>query len=311
MLVQNSEAEMRIVLVGGTGFIGRAMVQAWAPRHQVVVLTREVSRARQRLPEAVECVQWDGQTLGEWVAALEGVDGLVNLVGEPIAQRWTPAVKQRLRLSRLEPTRLLTEAIEQLRTPPTTMLQASAIGIYDQTPTLEVDEESLPGKGFLAELGVEWEAAARPAEAAGVRVCWMRIGIVLGRGGGALEKMLPAFRMGLGGPIGSGRQWLSWIHLDDVVGAAMFLLERPDLAGAFNFTAPHPATMDEFARTLAKVLGRPALVRAPGFALRLLLGEMADTVLQGSRVLPRRLLQAGYTFRYPKLEDALKAVLTS
>jgi uncharacterized protein (TIGR01777 family) len=139
----------------------------------------------------------------------------------------------------------------------------------------------------------------------------MRIGIVLGHGGGALEKMLPPFRMGLGGPIGSGRQWLSWIHLDDVVGAAMFLLERSDLTGAFNFTAPHPVTMHEFARTLAKVLGRPALVRVPGFALRLALGEMADSVLQGSRVLPRRLLQAGYTFRYPELETALKEVLTA
>ncbi len=309
--MQNSEAGMRIVLVGGTGFIGRAMVQAWAQQHQVVVLTREVAKARERLPEAVECVQWDGQTLGEWVAALEGVDGLVNLAGEPIAQRWTPAVKQRLRQSRVQPTRLLMEAIGQLRTPPTTLLQASAIGIYDQNPTLEVDETSPPGKGFLAELGVEWEEAARPAESAGVRVCWMRIGIVLGRGGGALEKMLPAFRVGLGGPIGSGRQWLSWIHLDDVVGAAMFLLERSDLTGAFNFTAPHPVTMNEFARTLAKVLERPALVRVPGFALRMLLGEMAEAVLQGSRVLPRRLLQAGYTFRYPELETALREVLAA
>jgi uncharacterized protein (TIGR01777 family) len=302
---------MQIVLVGGTGFIGRAMVQAWAQQHRVVVLTREVAKARQRLPNEVECVSWDGQNLGEWVAALEGADGLVNLAGEPIAQRWTPAVKQRLRQSRLHPTRLLMEAIGQLRTPPATLLQASAIGIYDQNPTLEVDEASPPGKGFLAELCVEWEAAARPAESVGVRVCWMRIGIVLGHGGGALEKMLPPFRMGLGGPIGSGRQWLSWIHLDDVVGAAMFLLERSDLTGAFNFTASHPVTMHEFARTLAKVLGRPALVRVPGFALRLALGEMADSVLQGSRVLPRRLLQAGYTFRYPELETALKEVLTA
>jgi uncharacterized protein (TIGR01777 family) len=160
---------MQIVLVGGTGFIGRAMVQAWAQQHRVVVLTREVAKARQRLPNEVECVSWDGQNLGEWVAVLEGADGLVNLAGEPIAQRWTPAVKQRLRQSRLHPTRLLMEAIGQLRTPPATLLQASAIGIYDQNPTLEVDESSPPGKGFLAELCVEWEAAARPAESVGVR----------------------------------------------------------------------------------------------------------------------------------------------
>ncbi|GBC91729.1 Epimerase family protein [bacterium HR15] len=301
---------MKIVLTGGTGFIGRAMVRAWGARHQLMVLTREVERARQQLPESVTCVHWDGKTLGEWLSVLEGADVVVNLAGENIAQRWTPAVKERLRQSRIQPTRLLVEAVAQLRQPPALWLQASAIGIYDQNPALEVDENSPPGKGFLAELGVEWESAARPAESQGVRLCWMRFGIVLGAGGGALEKMLPPFRLGVGGPIGSGRQWLSWIHIEDVVGAAHFLMEQPHLAGVFNFTAPNPVTMDEFARTLGKILHRPAGLRVPAFALKILLGEMAESLLQGSRVLPRRLLKAGYAFRYPELESALRAVLT-
>ncbi len=300
---------MKIVLAGGAGFIGRAMVQAWHNTHQIVVLTRDVSRARQRLPSGVECIYWDGQTLGAWSAVLEGADVVVNLSGESVAQRWTPAVKERLRQSRLQPTRLLVDAIQQLRQPPATLLQASATGIYDQNPALEVDENSPPGEGFLAQLCVEWELAARPAETHGVRVCWMRFGIVLGEGGGALEKMLTPFRLGFGGPLGSGKQWLSWVHIEDVVGAAQFLLERTELAGAFNFTAPNPVAMDEFARTLGRVLLRPSLFRAPAFALRFLFGEMADTLLQGSRVLPHRLLNAGYPFRYPELEPALRAVL--
>lgn len=301
---------MKIILAGGAGFIGRAMARAWAEQHQVIVLTRDVERARQQLPESVACVRWDGQTPGEWVEALEGADALVNLAGESVAQRWTPAVKERLRQSRLQPTRLLIEAIAQLRQPPATMLQASAIGFYDQNPALELDESSPPGAGFLAELCGEWEAAARPAETLGVRLCWMRIGIVLGKGGGALEKMLPAFRLGLGGPIGSGRQWLSWIHIDDVANAAHFLLERTHLSGAFNFTAPNPVTMNEFARALGRVLRRPAWLRVPAFVLRVMLSEMAESLLQGSRALPQRLLDAGYTFRYPELENALRAVLT-
>lgn len=300
---------MKIVLAGGAGFIGRAMAQAWASAHQVIVLTRDVERARQRLPESVACVRWDGQTQGEWVSMLEGADALINLAGESIAQRWTPAVKERLRQSRLQPTRLLVEAAAQLRQPPATMLQASAIGIYDQNPALEVDETSPSGTGFLAEMCVEWEAAARPAESLGIRLCWMRIGIVLGEGGGALEKMRTPFMVGIGGPLGSGKQWLSWIHVDDVVGAAQFLMEQKALSGVFNFTAPNPATMNEFARTLGRVLQRPALLRVPSFVLHLMLGEMAQSLLEGSRVLPLRLLEAGYTFRYPELESALRAVL--
>lgn len=300
---------MKILIAGGTGFIGKAMLRAWASEHELAVLTRNPARAQPSLPEGVRTVGWDGATLGDWTQSLEGVDALINLAGEPIAQRWTPAVKQRLWDSRVKTTELLAQAVQQAATPPRVLLQASAIGIYDQNPDTVADESSPPGSGFLADLGKAWEAAAQPVQERGVRLCLMRIGVVLGEGGGALERMLTPFKLGVGGPIGSGRQWLSWIHLDDVVGAAAFLLNRAELSGAFNFTAPTPVTMNEFARTLGRVLLRPAVFRAPAFALRLMLGEGAEFLLQGSRVLPRRLQEAGYAFRYPTLEAALRNLL--
>ncbi|OYT75935.1 MAG: TIGR01777 family protein [Armatimonadetes bacterium JP3_11] len=302
---------MKIVIAGGTGFIGKAMVRAWAPEHHLVILTRAPERAQPQLPAGVRALGWDGETLGDWVQQLEGAGALINLAGESIAQRWTPAVKQRLWDSRVKTTALLTQAVQQLQSPPRVMLQASAIGIYDQNPRTTCDESCPPGSGFLAELGKAWESAAQPVQERGVRLCLMRFGVVLGEGGGALERMLTPFKLGMGGPLGSGQQWLSWVHIEDVVGAAAFLMERDDLSGAFNFTAPNPVTMNEFAKTLGKVLLRPSFVRAPAFALRLVLGEGADALLQGSRVLPKRLLEAGYEFLYPHLEDALRRLLAS
>ncbi|MFQ3610081.1 MAG: TIGR01777 family oxidoreductase [Fimbriimonadales bacterium] len=300
---------MKIVIAGGSGFIGRAMVSAWAPRSELVVLTRNPERTQPKLPSGARAVGWDGQASGEWVQELANADALVNLSGETIAQRWTPAVKERLRTSRVVPTQCLVQAVESLDRRPSVWLQASAIGVYDQSPETTATEASPPGSGFLAELGQAWERAAEPVASLGIRLCYLRIGVVLGEGGGALERMLTPFKLGVGGPIGSGDQWLSWIHLDDVVGAAEFLIQRADLSGAFNFTAPNPVTMNEFARTLARVLVRPAPFRVPGFALKLMMGEMAEIVLEGSKVLPQRLLEAGYPFRYPELEPALRTLL--
>ncbi len=300
---------MRIVIAGGAGFIGKAMLEAYRAQHTLEVLTRDPERAQARLPEGVRAIGWDGATLGDWAERLDGADAVINLVGESIAQRWTPAVKQRLWDSRVKTTELLVQAAARVPTPPRIWLQASAIGIYDQSPDTTADESSPPASGFLADLGKAWEAAAQPVAALGTRLCYLRIGVVLGLESGALPQMLTPFKLGVGGPIGSGRQWLSWIHLRDVVEGAAFLLSRDDLSGVFNFTAPNPATMQEFARTLGRVLLRPAIVRAPAFAVRLLLGEMAEFVLQGSRVLPRRLLEAGYEFRFPTLEGALRDLL--
>lgn len=300
---------MRIVIAGGAGFIGKAMLEAYRAQHTLEVLTRDPERAQARLPEGVRAIGWDGTTLGDWVERLSGADAVINLVGESIAQRWTPAVKQRLWDSRVKTTELLAQAAQRASTPPRVWLQASAIGIYDQSPDTTADESSPPASGFLADLGKAWEAAAQPVAALGTRLCSMRIGVVLGLESGALPQMLTPFKLGVGGPIGSGKQWLSWIHLRDVAAAAAFLLTRDDLSGVFNFTAPNPATMQEFAKTLGRVLLRPAIVRAPAFAVRLMLGEMAEFVLQGSRVLPRRLLEAGYEFRFPTLEGALRDLL--
>ncbi len=300
---------MKIVIAGGSGFIGRAMISAWANQNEIVVLSRNPERTQAKLPNGVRAVGWDGKTVGEWAQELKNADALVNLSGETVAQRWTPAVKERLRTSRIIPTQCLVQAVESHSSRPKVWLQASAIGIYDQSPTTTATEESPPAKGFLADLGVEWERSAEPASALGVRLCYLRIGVVLGEGGGALERMLTPFKLGVGGPIGSGQQWLSWIHIDDIVGATEFLMNRPDLSGAFNLTAPNPVTMNEFAKTLARVLVRPAPFRVPGFALKLMMGEMAELVLEGSKVLPQRLLEAGYPFRYPELEPALRALL--
>lgn len=302
---------MKIVIAGGAGFIGKAMARAWVSKHHLIVLTRAPERTQPQLPVGACAIGWDGKELGDWVQQLEGADVLINLAGESIAQRWTPKVKQQLWDSRVKTTALLTHAVQQVQSPPRVMLQASAIGIYDQSPETTCDESCPPASGFLAELGKAWEAAAQPVQERGVRLCLMRIGVVLGEGGGALERMLTPFKLGVGGPLGSGKQWLSWIHLEDVVRAAAFLMARDDLSGAFNFTAPNPVTMNEFAKTLGKLLLRPSIVRTPAFALRMILGEAADLLLQGSRVLPKRLLEAGYAFQYPHLEGALESLLVS
>jgi len=300
---------MKIVIAGGSGFIGKAMLSAWVPRYEVVVLTRNPERTQPKLPQGARAVGWDGQTVGDWARELETTDALVNLSGETIAQRWTPAVKERLRTSRVVPTQCLVRAVESLSERPSVWLQASAIGIYDQSPTTTATESTPPGEGFLVDLGLDWERSAERVPELRVRLCYLRIGVVLGEGGGALERMLAPFKLGVGGPIGSGEQWLSWVHIDDIVGATEFLMGRDGLSGAFNLTAPNPVTMNTFAKTLARVLVRPAPFRVPGFAIKLMMGEMAEVVLQGSRVLPQRLLEAGYAFRYPELEPALRAIL--
>ena len=197
---------MRIIIAGGTGFIGKAMVAAYRAEHTLEVLTRDPNAAQARLPEGVRAIGWDGATLGEWVYRLDGADAVINLVGESIAQRWTPAVKQRLWDSRVKTIELLVQAAQQVRTPPRIWLQASAIGIYDQSPDTTADEFSPPASGFLADLGKAWEAAAQPAASLGARLCYMRIGVVLGLESGALPQMLTPFKLGVGGPIGSGKQ---------------------------------------------------------------------------------------------------------
>jgi uncharacterized protein (TIGR01777 family) len=242
-------------------------------------------------------------------AALEGADAVIHLAGEPIAQRWTPAVKKALAVSRVDSTKLLVQALSALEKRPPILLSGSAIGFYGDRADEELDEGSAPGSGFLPELCREWENQANLARALGMRVNLLRTGIVLDPQGGALAQMLPPFRWGAGGKLGSGKQWMSWIHIADWVGAVLHLLAKDGESGPVNLTGPVPARNERFTEVLGKVLQRPALLPVPKFALELLFGEMAQIVLGSQQVLPRFLLRHGYEFRHPQLEGALRDLL--
>lgn len=298
----------KVVVAGGSGRIGRALVAELAGEgREVVVLSR---RAGGDAGPGPRSVAWDGRSVGAWAAELEGAAGVVNLAGEDIAGgRWSAARKRRLLDSRVAPTGALVEAIRRARRPPAALLQASAVGYYGDRGDEALDESSAPGAGFLPEICVAWENASAPVEALGVRRVVLRTGLVLAREGGALPEMARPFRFGVGGPLGDGRQWMPWIHLADETAAIRFLLARADPRGPFNLVAPEPASNEAFSRALARVLGRPSLLRAPAFALRLALGEMAGMLLGGQRPAPRRLLEAGYRFRFPALEPALADLL--
>lgn len=271
----------------------------WAPRLLV------------RAQPAPGEVSWDPTAGSLDTAALEGVAAAVHLAGEPIAEgRWNDAKKLRIQRSRTRGTRLLAEALARLPTPPEVLVSASAVGIYGDRGDELLDEDSPLGSGFLAEVGKAWEAATAPAAGAGIRVVHLRMGIVLARHGGALAKMLPAFRLGGGGPLGSGRQWMSWIALEDAVSAILESLGNSRIHGPVNAVAPEPVRNTDFAGTLGRVLNRPALLPVPAFGLRLLFGEMADEALLASqRVVPSRLRAHGFTFRHPTLEPALRTIL--
>jgi uncharacterized protein len=293
---------MRYLITGGTGFIGAALCAGLLRAgHQAVVLTRSAATAAARLPAGVEVV--------EDLAGLDEVDAVVNLAGASVVGgRWNATRKQLLLDSRIGTTRRLLQWIETAQRRPAVLVSGSAIGYYGPHGDEELDEDAPPGSDFSAELCRAWEAEAQRAEALGLRVCRLRIGIVLGPGGGALSSMLRPFRLGLGGPMGDGRQWMSWVHRADLVALIRWLAEG-DGAGAWNGTAPQPVDNAEFSRVLGRVLHRPARLTTPAFALRALFGEMSDLLLTGQRVLPRRALAEGFGFRYPTLEAALAELL--
>lgn len=296
-----SRAEV-VAITGATGFIGSALVDDLAAAGHTV--RRLVRSERHRRPGDV---MWDPAVGRLDPHALEGVDAVVHLAGEPIAQRWTTETKRRIRESRVGSTELLARTIASRARPPRVFVSGSAMGIYGDRGDEELDEASAVGRDFLAEVATAWEAAAEPAARAGVRVVKVRTGLVLSPRGGALAKLLLPFRMGAGGRVGSGRQWVSWIGLADAVGAIMHALATEALAGPVNLAAPAPVTNAELTETLARVLRRPAIVPIPAFALRLVFGEMGEaTLLASQRMRARRLLESGYRFRYPTLEPALR-----
>ncbi len=302
---------MRVLISGGTGLIGRALTRALVDRgDEVVILSRSPQRHAAHLPQGVQLLAWDGRTPTGWGEIVNTVDAVVNLAGANIAEgRWTAARKRVIRESRLHAGHALVEAIRDATSKPHVLIQASAVGYYGPRGDEIVTEGTPPGSDFLAQLAVEWEASTREVEAWGIRRPIIRTGVVLSMEGGALPRMLPPFKLGLGGPLGSGRQWFPWIHMADEVGAILFLLDREDAHGPYNLSAPNPVRNEEFTRALGEILHRPTLFRVPAFALRLLFGEMATVLLEGQRAIPRRLLDEGYTFRYEDVRSALRALL--
>lgn len=307
---------MRVIITGGTGLIGSTLAEDLAADgHEVIVLSRSPERRAGMFEHDVRIEGWDAETARGWGHLADGADAIVNLAGESIAgegfvpDRWTPEKKRRIRESRLNVGRAVVQAVRAVETKPKVVIQASGIDYYGARGDEKITEIGLRGDGFLARLCGEWEAATAEVEEMGVRRAIARTGIVLSTEEGAFPRLLLPIKLFVGGPLGSGRQYYSWIHVADEVGALRFLIEHEDASGPFNLTAPNPVTNREFTKTVADVLGRPAFMPVPGFAMRLALGEVAGMVLEGQRVLPQKLLNLGYDFMYPTLEEAVRDLL--
>jgi uncharacterized protein (TIGR01777 family) len=298
---------MRILISGGTGFIGQALCPRLAAAgHEVVILTRQVSP---RLPSGAATFATQLEDL-----AADSFQAVINLAGAPTDMRWTEKNKRLLVESRVGTTARLVEWMRRAFQPPESFICASAVGYYGDQGDREITEETPPAPGFTHELCVAWEKEAAKAREIGLRVrmrvCVMRIGVVLDREGGALARMLPAFRFGLGGPLGSGRQYFPWIHREDIAAIGQWLLENREASGVYNACAPNPVTNAEFTRALGRALGRPTLLPMPAAGLKLLFGEMSTLLLMSDRMVPKRLLAEGFRFRYPELAGALAAILS-
>jgi len=299
---------MQLLITGGTGLIGRHLI----PRllqlgHQVNVVTRDVAAAREKLDERVRL--WSGL---DQQSDLNGIEGIINLAGEPIAdKRWSASQKQQLCESRWQITEQLVSLIHASTTPPAFLISGSATGFYGDSGEVIVTEEDPGQDEFTHTLCARWEQLALKAESEQTRVCLLRTGVVLAREGGALEKMKLPFRLGVGGPIGSGKQYLPWIHIDDMIDAIIWLMDHPSLRGPFNMVAPYPVRNEQFAATLGQVMHRPAFMRTPAAAIKLMMGESAVLVLGGQHVLPKRLEASGFTFRWYDLQQALQDVAGS
>jgi len=299
---------MRAIITGGTGFIGQALVSELKKNDwEIVVLSRSPGKVADTFGSGVIGMRWDN---GDWPDLLGPETAMVNLAGENLASgRWTDAKKQRILDSRVEAGQRIVSAVKRADTPPATLIQASAVGYYGPCGNDPIAEDAPSGSGFLAEVARKWEASTAELEGMGIRRCIVRTGMVLGHGG-ALSKMLTPFKFFLGGPPGSGFQGVSWIHLADEVGAIRFLMENDEATGAYNLTAPTPVRFRKFARILGETMNRPYRLKVPASVLRLRFGELADEViLSGQLALPRRLEEAGYQFRFPELEGALRELL--
>lgn len=301
---------MKVLITGATGFIGRRVVKALQNAgDEVVVLTRSAYHAKSALGEKCNYFVWDHTTSTlPPEEAFEGVDGVINLMGEGIAdKRWSDLQKRRIYDSRILGTSNLVKRIENMepRRRPQVLVSASAIGIYGDRGEEEISEDSTPAHDFLAKVCTDWEAEANKAQKLGLRVVLVRTGVVIGHAGGALKKMLPAFKIGAGGVVGDGHQYMSWIHVDDLADMYVTSLKNAEVRGAINGTAPNPVTNKEFTKTLGRTLKRPTIAAVPGFILKLIFGEMSTVLLEGAKVIPRKIKEKNFNFKYPTLDRAL------
>ncbi|ASC70454.1 putative NAD-dependent epimerase [Halomicronema hongdechloris C2206] len=306
---------MKVAITGATGFVGSRLVKRLQEQgHDSLVLTRDASKGRRVFPTSafprVQVVAYEPLQSGAWQDAIAGCDGVVNLAGAPISERWTPEHKQAMLNSRQIGTAKVVEAIANAEPKPNVLVNASAIGYYGTSETARFDETSAPVEDdFLSQVCRAWEAEAHKVKEAGVRLVILRFGIVLGMGG-AIARMVPPFRLFAGGPIGSGRQWFSWIHREDLVSLILKALSEDTMAGIYNATTPHPVRMAELCHALGEVLNRPSWLPVPDFVLEALLGDGAKVVLEGQQVLPKRTEASGFTFQYPRVKAALQEILT-
>ena len=302
---------MRVFITGGTGLVGRRLVARLLERNdQPVILSRNSVQAHARLGHDVEIVEGDPTSAGDWVQAVGSCGAVVNLAGENIfARRWNDEFKNRIRESRVLATKHVVAAIGRAASKPTVLVNASAIGYYGPHADEELTEESAAGGDFLAEACVEWESAARAVESTSVRLVIVRIGVVLSTEDGALAKMLPFFRSFVGGPVGNGRQWMAWVHLDDLVGIVLHAIDHTNVSGVINATSPEPVTNREFSKALGRALGRPSFLPVPVFGLRVRFGQVAEVIASGQRVLPKRTQELGYQFQHSKIDGALADLL--
>jgi uncharacterized protein (TIGR01777 family) len=301
---------MKVFITGGTGFVGNTVVEALLARNDEVTILTRAAPSGKTAAHGVNYVQGDPRQSGSWQDSLAGHDGVINLVGASIFCRWTQAKKRVIRESRIETTRNVVEGLSRHGSEDTVLISASGTGYYGPRQEEGLGEDEPLGRDFLATLSEEWETEAVRAAEYGARVALCRLGVVLGRNGGALKKMAPAFRAGLGSPLGKGEQWFSWIHESDLANIFLFLLDRKDASGPVNCTAPHPVRNREFTKALGRALGRPTFLPAvPGPVLKAGLGEFAQVLLEGQCAVPARLLELGFDFRFPTLGEALDDLL--
>lgn len=300
---------MRVIITGGTGLIGSALARSLSSDgHEVIVLTRN-PRPLPHLPPSIQQVKWDATSAAGWEDLADGAEAIVNLAGEGLADgRWSEERKKRIYASRINAGKAVVEAVTAATTKPKVVIQSSAVGIYGPRQDEVITEDSDPGSDFLAQLCFDWEASTEPVESLGVRRAIIRSGIVLSNEGGAWPRIVLPFKLFVGGPIGSGKQYWPWLHLDDEIGAIRFLLEQEATSGVFNLCTPTPLTNQEFAQKLGEVMGRPAFFPVPSFVLQTLFGEMATVLLDGQRAIPQRLQESGYAFKYATAEAAFKVL---